>query len=79
MQVEPSTAGAHVAQELAVDNGLNAEDDQWRQDLLVTLNNKLATRELLATEGVCAADLRIIDEEIAAIREARCRNRVVDL
>jgi hypothetical protein len=62
-----------------VDNGLNAEDDQWRQDLLVTLNNKLATRELLATEGVCAADLRIIDEEIAAIREARCRNRVVDL
>jgi hypothetical protein len=49
---------------------LSADDDQWRNDLLGTLNNKLATRELLASEGVDAADLRVIDEEIAAIREA---------
>ena len=43
------------------------EDDQWRKDLLATLNNKLATRELLASEGVNAADLHVLDAEIAAM------------
>ena len=79
VQSYSSTAGLHVAQELAGHIDLNAEDEQWRQDLLVTLNNKLATRELLAMEGTSAADLRVLDDEIAAIREARCRTRVVDL
>jgi glutathione S-transferase len=61
--------------------GQRAEDDHWRKELLATLNNKLATRELLASEGVNAADLRVIDEEIAAIREARSEpcSRVVHL
>ena len=60
---QTSPSAGHVAQ--------SAEDDQWRKDLLSTLHNKLATRELLASEGVNAADLRVIDDEIAAIREAR--------
>ena len=75
----PPGTGRNSADEPAgrnYDSRVVDSNDQWRNDLLAKLNSKLASRALMASmEGVDETDLRVLDEEIAAIRELSCGSR----